>query len=324
MAQYLLGVDVGGTKCAIILGQREGGELTIVDKIRFDTTKIDETISNILNGLGEMMSRHGLDSSNTGAVGISCGGPLDNKTGVVMSPPNLPGWDDIHIVELVSERTGLPAALENDANACALAEWKFGAGKGSSNMAFLTFGTGLGAGLIIDGRLYSGTNGNAGELGHIRLNQFGPVGYGKQGSFEGFASGGGIAQLAKSYLSEAFQQGKSVSWCTKEGLNDVTAKDVAMAAADKDPLALKIFETSSTYLGIGLSIVIDILNPELIVIGSIYARNEELIKPVMQKVIDTEALAGASAVCKVVPAALGEAIGDYAALSIAADYLDKQ
>ena len=112
-----------------------------------------------------------------------------------MSPPNLPGWDNIDIVKQIKTHFGVPVHLQNDANACALAEWKFGAGRGTKNMVFLTFGTGLGAGLILDGKLYSGTNDNAAELGHIRLDRFGPVGFGKTGSFEGFCSGGGIAQL---------------------------------------------------------------------------------------------------------------------------------
>ncbi|MBQ1168466.1 MAG: ROK family protein, partial [Bacteroidales bacterium] len=192
------------------------------------------------------------------------------------------------------------------------------------NMAFLTFGTGLGAGLIIDGKLYSGTNDNAGELGHIRLAEFGPVGYGKKGSFEGFASGGGVAQIGKTFVMEAIQNNKKVSWCAPDKVNEITAKQIAEAAAAGDEMAIEIYHTSARYLGKGLSIVIDILNPELIVIGSVYARNEKLFYDEMMKVIREEALAGAVAVCKVVPAALGEAIGDYASLSIAANLLEMQ
>ena len=322
MIRNILGLDIGGTKCAVIYGILDDGDIRIADKIRFDTTKAEETIENLLSTTEEMMVRHGLTAANTEAIGISCGGPLSSATGVVMSPPNLPGWDNIPIVKLVQDRTGVKAALQNDANACALAEWKFGAGRGSRNMAFLTFGTGLGAGLIIDGKLYSGTNDNAGELGHIRLAEFGPVGYGKRGSFEGFASGGGVAQIGKTFVMEAIQNNKKVSWCTPDKVNDITAKQIAEAAAAGDEMAIEIYHTSARYLGKGLSIVIDILNPELIVIGSVYARNEKLFYDEMMKVIEKEALAGAAAVCKVVPAALGEAIGDYASLSIAADLLD--
>ena len=320
----LLGIDVGGTKCAIIYGVEVGGQLQIIDKIRFDTMVVQETIQTILDNLEVMMHRHGLTSQNTGAIGISCGGPLDSKAGIVMSPPNLPGWDNIPIVRLVEERTGIPAGLQNDANACALAEYKFGAGRGCQNMVFMTFGTGLGAGIIIHGELYSGTNDNAGELGHIRLAPDGPVGYGKHGSFEGFCSGGGIAQLARCLVTEAYGKGENVPWCAQKDISSLTAYDVAIASHEGHELAKKIFDISSEYLGMGLSIVVDILNPELIVIGSIYARNEEMMRPVMQAVLDREALDGANRVCRVVPAALGEQIGDFASLSVASSVLNKK
>lgn len=204
----LLGIDIGGTKCAVIYGVQKNENLMLVDKKRFSTTNVDETIETILSGIEEIMKIHGLTSLNTKAIGISCGGPLDSHKGVILSPPNLPGWDNIPIVSIVEKRVGIKATLQNDANACALAEWKLGAGKGTKNMVFLTFGTGLGAGLILNGMLYSGTNDNAGELGHIRMAEFGPVGYGKRGSLEGFASGGGIAQLAKMFISENSRKGK--------------------------------------------------------------------------------------------------------------------
>jgi glucokinase len=265
-----------------------------------------------------MAGRHGLNGSNTKAVGISCGGPLDSRTGVVQSPPNLPGWDNIPIVKLVEEATGIRAALQNDANACALAEWKYGAGRGTRNMVFLTFGTGMGAGLVLDGKLYAGTNDNGGEVGHIRLSDFGPVGYGKAGSFEGFASGGGIAQLAQSAVKEQLMMGRKVAWCPDGDLSSITAKTVAEAAAAGDALAIGVYRTSAEYLGRALSVLIDILNPEVIAIGSIFVRAEALIRPFMQAVIDREALPAAAAVCQVKPAELGEQIGDFASLSIAA------
>lgn len=315
----ILGVDIGGTKCAVTYGRCEGSDIEIADKVSFLTTTCPETIENLKSGIRQIMERNGLTSENTYSIGISCGGPLDSRTGVVMSPPNLPGWDNIPIVRILSEEFGVPAAIHNDANACALAEWTFGAGKGSRNMAFLTFGTGLGAGLILDGKLYSGTNDNAGELGHIRLSDFGPVGYGKSGSFEGFCSGGGIRQLAQSLVKERLQMGRSVSWCPDGDIEKITAKVVADAAREGDALAKEIYDISSRYLGIGLSVLIDIINPEVIVIGSIYTRNEDMMKPVMESVIAREALPLAAKVCRIVPAALGEAIGDYAALSVGAN-----
>ena len=140
----LLGIDIGGTKCAVIYGVQKNENLMLVDKKRFSTTNVDETIETILSGIEEIMKIHGLTSLNTKAIGISCGGPLDSHKGVILSPPNLPGWDNIPIVSIVEKRVGIKATLQNDANACALAEWKLGAGKGTKNMVFLTFGTGLG------------------------------------------------------------------------------------------------------------------------------------------------------------------------------------
>ena len=321
MKTNIIGVDVGGTKCAVTYGQKEGFELHIREKIRFATTDVDETIANIVRAVDDVMRKNGLTAGNTAAIGVSCGGPLDSRTGVVMSPPNLPGWDNIPIVKLLGDRFGIRTGIHNDANACALAEWKFGAGIGARNMAFLTFGTGLGAGLILDGKLYAGTNDNAGELGHIRLSDFGPVGYGKCGSFEGFASGGGIAQLARFKVSEKHQMGQRVSWCAPGQLDEITARDVADAAAAGDELALEIYRISATYLGRGLAIVIDLINPEVIVIGGMYTRNREMMEPFVLREIEREALSHARRVCSIRPAALGEQIGDYAALSVAADLI---
>ena len=318
MIQQLLGIDIGGTKCAVIFGLDTDGDISIADKVHFATTDVQGTIGRIISELKGMCARHGLDASNTKGIGISCGGPLDSRKGIVMSPPNLPGWDNIPIVDMVRKATGIPAVLQNDANACALAEWKYGAGRGTRNMVFLTFGTGLGAGLVLDGRLYSGTNDNAGELGHIRLSDFGPVGYGKAGSVEGFASGGGIAQLAASAVKEKLMMGEKVAWCPDGNLSAISARTVAEAARAGDELAKSIYRTSATYLGKALAMVIDMLNPEVIAIGSIFVRAEELIRPFMQAAIDRDALPGAAAVCKVKPAELGESIGDIAALSLAA------
>ena len=317
--RLLIGVDIGGTKCAVTMGVIRSGDIVILDKEGFPTTDVNNTIQDIKETIRTVLERNGIRKDGIEAIGISCGGPLDSRKGVILSPPNLPGWDNIPIVKILSEEFGVKAAVHNDANACALAEWKFGAGKGTRNMVFMTFGTGLGAGLILDGKLYTGTNDNAGELGHMRLAEYGPVGYGKAGSFEGFCSGGGIRQLAQSLVREKLQMGSSVPWCPDGGLEKITAKTVAQAARSGDPLALEIYRISARQLGKGLSIIIDILNPEKIVIGSIYARNEDIFKPLMDEIIEKEALPLAREVCEVVPAALGESIGDYAALSIAAD-----
>lgn len=322
-AKNLIGIDIGGTKCAVIYGRMNGNSLEIVDKAKFPTTDVGQTLENIERHAANLMSRNGLTPGNTEAMGISCGGPLDIGKGLIMSPPNLKGWDGIPIVRILEERFGIRTALQNDANACALAEWKFGAGQGSRNMIFLTFGTGLGAGLILDSRLYSGTNGNAGEIGHIRLKEFGPVGYGKRGSFEGFCSGSGIAQLARTLAEERFQMGRKVSFCaSRDDLACVTAKSVAEAALAGDELAREVYDLSGEQLGRGLSLLIDTLNPDTIVIGSIFQRAGELLIPAMKRALERETLPEAYRVCRIVPASLGDRVGDFASLSVAADSLD--
>lgn len=224
MKENILGIDVGGTKCAVIYGNRDGSDLHILDKNKFPTTSLEDTIHNIVASIDNIMRKHTLSKDQIAAVGISCGGPLDSNEGVIMSPPNLQGWDNVPIVKIIEDKYGIKTGLQNDANACALAEWKYGSGRGVRNMVFMTFGTGLGAGLILDGKLYTGANDNAGELGHIRLSDHGPVGYGKSGSFEGFCSGGGITQIAKMLLLEKMQMGISVAWCKPEEMELITAQ----------------------------------------------------------------------------------------------------
>jgi glucokinase len=316
MNPFYLGIDIGGTKCAVIAGT---GEMQILKKTGFPTETgkgpgyainlLLKSASEIVDNLGPGLLK---------AIGISCGGPLDSIKGIVQSPPNLPGWNDIPIADLFRDKFNVPVFLQNDANACALAEWKFGAGKGTLNMVFLTFGTGMGGGIIINGRLYSGTNDLAGEVGHMRLAEDGPRAYGKKGSFEAFCSGTGIALLAKQIVSEKFALKQSVSFCENpENIDKITAKDVAEAAFSGDKTAIKILEISGEYLGKGLSLLIDILNPQKIVIGSIYARCRQFIEPACLEIIKQEALASSRAVCSIVPAALGEEVGDYASLSVA-------
>ena len=316
-----LGLDIGGTKSAIVLGD---GNFLIKRKVSFET-RVERGYEAILAEFQEHIDAILKDfpEGNLKRIGISCGGPLDSKKGIIYSPPNLPGWDNVTITKIFSDKFGVETALQNDANACALAEWLMGAGRGTSNMIFLTFGTGMGAGLILNGRLYCGTNDLGGEVGHIRLDKTGPVGFGKAGSFEGFCSGGGIAQLAKSIVIDKLNNNQNVDFCSSlEKADEIDTKMVALASQAGDPVAIEIIKISSDYLGQGLVILIDILNPECIVIGSIYSRNEMLYKPLIEKVLQKEAISASLEVCKILPAELGDSIGDYAALCIAI-YEDK-
>ncbi|MCK5812280.1 MAG: ROK family protein [Clostridiales bacterium] len=323
---FLLGIDIGGTKCAVVLGKPRNeidptkDEIDIIDKIKFPTIKgVDIVISKLFEAVKNMLNKHQLETSQIAMMGINCGGPLNSRDGIILSPPNLIGWINIPIVKIFFDKFGIPCKLQNDAKAGALAEWLYGAGKGYSNVMFITFGTGFGSGLILDNKLYLGTNDMAGEVGHLRMEPYGPVGFGKAGSLEGFCSGGGIAQLAKAKVLEKLQLGESVSFCKNmEELETLNAKIVGDAAEAGDALALEIYEISGTYLGKGLSLFIDILNPQVIIIGSIFARSRDILWPHAKKVIEKETISHARAVCKVVPAGLGERIGDLEALSIAA------
>jgi glucokinase len=320
----LLGFDIGGTKCAVILGKDRPEEIRIVDKEVAPTNKPPYEMIEALFGMAEsMLQRHLLQESDLQGIGISCGGPLNSKKGIVLSPPNLPGWDNIPIVEIARNRFKRNVLLQNDANAGAIAEWKYGAGKGYENLIFFTFGTGMGAGLILNGKLYSGASDLAGEVGHIRLAEMGPVGFGKAGSFEGFCSGGGIAQLAQVKVRQKLQMGKKVSFCKSlDDLAILTAKTVAEAAYKGDEVAIDIYKTCAEFLGKGLAVLIDIINPEIIILGSIYGRAQSLIEPYMRKTLEEEAISESYKNCVIVPTGLSENIGDMAALALARESMN--
>lgn len=311
---YLLGFDIGGTKCAVITARWDGRQVSLLQKQQCPTERIppEEMIGKLI-ALAEPLL-----TEKPAAIGVSCGGPLDSARGIILSPPNLPGWDHVDIVKQLEAHYGVPVHLQNDANACAVAEWKFGAGRGCEHMVFLTFGTGMGAGLILNNQLYTGANDNAGEAGHVRLDSFGPTGYGKLGSFEGFCSGGGIAQLGYWKALESAQQGRYPAYYAPGmALSDVSARSIAQAAQAGDPTALEVYRLCGHQLGRALAMLMDILNPQRIVIGSIFGRCEPLLRNAMEEAIAAEALPAAAQVCQIVPAGLGEKIGDYAAIATA-------
>lgn len=310
MERYL-GVNIGGTNCSVLVAEIKEG-IKIIDKITFPTNATDgfeKVFEKLLVNIDEMFEKHSKEGIT--AIGISCGGPLNSKKGVILSPPNLPGWDNVEIVKILESKYNIPTFLENDANAGALVEWKLGAAKGKNDVVFLTMGTGMGAGIISDGRLISGKNSMAGEVGHIRLAENGPIGFGKYGSFEGFCSGGGIGRFAKSYLDEYAKN----SIILKE--NEITAKVVADYAKKGNEEAIEIYNQIGTKLGEGIAIILDILNPEMIVIGSIFERSGELLIKTMQEAIEKEAIHLNREVCEIVPAKMSDEIGDYSSIIVA-------
>lgn len=297
-----LTVDIGGTKTAVAVGFDDG---RIVDRSEFATGDPVSTAGAIVELAEPLLDRYGID-----AVGVSCGGPLSSRDGLILGPPNLPGWDRVPIVDRLSRALDRRTFLENDANAGALAEWTYGAGRGCENVIFITCGTGLGAGLILDGRLYRGKQDLAGEVGHIRMEADGPVGYFKAGSLEGFASGGGLPQLARRILEKPHQR----SQLDEVPADQLTGRYIGELALGGDDLARQIIRTGGEYLGRGLAILIDVLNPECIVLGAMAVRLGELLLAAAREQVQREALARGWQNCKIVPAQLGDRIGDVAAL----------
>lgn len=312
----ILGFDIGGTKCAVVLCDLQDGR--IIWQGRIETASAPDwkqVLETLAAGSESLMVKAGVTRSDC-RIGISCGGPLDPARKRICSPPNLPGWDKVPAVDYLQTRLGMPARMLNDADACALAEWQFGAGKGTENMVFLTFGTGLGAGLILNGRLYSGALGLAGEAGHLRMAPDGPVGYGKAGSLEGFCSGAGIRRMGIAKALKYRENGRRVSFDRGDPAA-ITARDVIEAAGQGCREAEELLAVSGSYFGRGLAILIDLLNPDMIVAGSIYVRARQWLEPAMRQAVREEALAPAAAACRIEPAGLGEQIGDYGAVMAA-------
>ena len=320
MKRYWMGLDIGGTKCAVLLATVDGG-IHLKDKLRFATCSergFEPVYAQLTAAMEEILQKNGLSYADVNAIGVSCGGPLDSRRGVVLCPPNLPGWVNIPLKALLEERCGVPVYLQNDANACALVEWKLGAGRGCSDMIFLTMGTGMGGGVIAEGRLLRGCTDMGGEIGHLRLAEDGPVGFGKAGSFEGFTSGGGIQRQARALTEERIREGRAPAW-VRDGHapEEADARLLAEYARAGDTDAKAFFDHIGTMLGKGLALLTDTLNPEKIVIGSIFVRCEDLLRPAMEAELKREAIPFSLEGLQVVPAQTGEALGDLASIMAA-------
>ena len=311
--KIVLGINIGGTTCSVSVGKGGEDSLEILDRQSFCTSDYPLPAQVLEKLAAEAEKIRG--EYNLSAVGISCGGPLNSKTGVILSPPNLPGWINVAVCDFFEKRWGIPAFLQNDANAGAVAEWMYGAGRGTNNFIFITFGTGFGAGLILDSKLYAGNQGMAGELGHWRISPFGPTGYGKSGSLEGFCSGNGILQQTKQKLLELRQLGLTHPLMGKS--EALTTKDMFDLASKGDELCLEIVSTVGEMLGRGLAMLIDLLNPEVIVAGSIFTRRYDLLHPLAIRIIEKEVLSVSAQHCRILPSKLGEEIGDISALATA-------
>ncbi len=300
--KQIIGLDIGGTKSAVVRGTTDGEILS-----RTELPTVGPPFQQFFDKLcGVVADTLKSMEPEPRAISVSIGGPLDVLQGIIMSPPNLPGWDNIPLKKLLKERFNLPVYVEHDGNAGALAEYYFGAGRGKKSVVFLTLGTGLGAGLILDGRLYRGASYVAGEIGHIRIADDGPDSYGKRGSLEGYCSGNGIGKLASMMFPKRWP-----SPISTHALGDL--------AKNGDPQAVEVFNTSGAYLGRGLAIIADLINPERIVLGALGVRMGPFLMKRAMEVLRKEALRESADICEVVPAQLGEKIGDIASLCAALD-----
>ncbi len=313
------GVDIGGTKTAVVLS---AGLPTVLERIVFPSSSQngpDVVITCVIESLREMLCAQGCGPFDLQAIGVSCGGPLDPVGGIINRPPNLPTWDAVPIVSILSGEFRVPCHLENDANAGALAEHQFGAGVNCENMIFLTCGTGLGAGLILGGRLYRGSSFSAGEIGHVRLTRSGPIGFSKVGSAEGWASGAGIAQIAMTATRLAERRAIETLLTSYPGypLSPITAKDLWDAAQRNDRVALDVIRQSGKKLGEAIAILIDLFNPDCIVAGGLATRMGETILEPVREAAKREAIPASFEKCRIVSAGLGESIGDIASLCVA-------
>jgi glucokinase len=303
----LLGIDVGGTKTAVVVGDVAGAVRARAEFPSLAARGPDALIADIEHHVARLAVAH----PGAAAIGVSIGGPVDAESGLVMSPPNLPGWDAIPLAERLARRFGLPTRLEHDAKAGALAEWRYGAGRGARDMVFLTLGTGIGAGIIAGGRLVRGAGNLAGEVGHWRIAADGPEIYGKAGSLEGWASGAGLPALARF-------------------LHPVTLGDIADAIALSrraeagDAAASEVIAAAGAALGRALALLVDLLAPERIVLGNLARRLGPAFMAAAEAELTREALPALVGRCRLLLCELGDRIGDMAALAVAATALEER
>lgn len=303
---HWIGLDIGGTKCAVCHWDGD----RVVETVRIPTREFARTFAELEAGIRALRSNDGRPVR----IGVSCGGPLDRPNGVITCPPNLhSSWHGDAICKRLVDTFGGEATLMNDANACALAEWIFGAGRGTKHFVFCTSGTGFGAGLILDGKLYEGATGDAGEIGHVRLAPDGPVGFGKAGSVEGFCSGGGIARLAALRLKQA--PDAYPQW--SDDATPLDAKRLAEAADAGDAFARDVWDEAGRRLGQTLALTIDLFNPECIALGGYFPKARHLLESNIQATLEAEALPQSRSACRIAAAELGETIGSHGAIAAA-------
>ena len=307
MKKYRIGVDIGGTNIKIALVDFEG-------KIIYSNTTptraemgFEAGVANIKQAIKDLMQETKESAKTIEAIGFGLPGQIDYKAGMVKNLPNIPGWINIPLGKLIEDEFEIPTRLDNDVRCAALGELNFGAGKGCENLICITIGTGIGSGIVLNGKLVRGASNAAGEIGHIKMTLGkGPLcGCGDHGCFEAYASGPSIVSLAKEFISG----GKSAKY--KEMATDgiITPYIVAQAALQGDAVSLQIFKQMGEIIGIGLASIVNLLNPEKIIIGGGVADAGEILLEPIRKTIEDRAMPIQKEAVKVVPAQLANAAG---------------
>ncbi len=304
----VLAIDLGGTKVrtAII---SDKGEIIAEE---YCPTLADEgpepVMGRILSGIDRVLTSGNVNSTQLHSISIAAAGAIDSRKGLITVSPNLPGWRDVPIRDIVKSKYEVTAFLVNDASAAALGEHRFGAGKGVNNLIYLTVSTGIGGGIIIDGKLYTGPSGSAGEIGHMIIDVHGPeCNCGRSGCLEAMASGTAVAREAIRRVREG--EKSSLVEIVEGEIDNITAEKVSIAARDGDSLALDVISEAATYLGIGMVNLVNIFNPEMIVVGGGMSKMGELLLAPARQVVEEMAFELPAKVVHIVPARLGDENG---------------
>lgn len=303
-----IGIDVGGTNVKIALVDENGKIIYSNSVPTYAKMGYEYTVNNIKQAIKDLMKETNTDSKTIEGIGFDFPGQVDYKTGVVKLAPNIPGWVNVPIAQMIEEEFHIPTRIDNDVRCAALGEMKFGAGQGCENFICITVGTGIGSGIVVNGQLVRGAANAAGEIGHIKLQmKDGPIcGCGDTGCLEAFASGPSIVAMAQEYI----KGGKSTKFRELAGVdNEITPYIVAKAAEEGDPVAKRIFEIVGEYIGIGLTSVINLLNPEKVIIGGGVAEAGDLLLNPIRKTIKERAMVVAGNSVEIVPAQLGNSAG---------------
>ena len=302
-----IGIDVGGTNVKIAL-VNNNGEIVYSNTVpTYANMGYEYTVNNIKDAIKNLMTETKTTKNDIEGIGFDFPGQVDCKTGVVKLAPNIPGWVNIPIGKMIEDEFGIPTRIDNDVRCAALAELKFGAGVGCQNFVCITVGTGIGSGLVINGKLVRGAANAAGEIGHIKLQmKDGPLcGCGDYGCLEAFASGPAIVAMAQEYI----KGGKSAKFREMASGGEITPYIVAKAAEEGDPVAKRIFDIVGEYIGIGLTSVINLLNPEKVIVGGGVAECGELLLAPIRKIIKERAMTVAGSSVEIVSAKLGNTAG---------------